>query len=120
MLKNNDHNIVLYIVAALLVYLIFTTNGIKTDIKGYKQNIENIQTKVDSAKTIDQELVYKIDSVKQKVVTINNDIHHIDKTITTVKIKTNEKTNTINKFSNPELEYFFANRYNNDYNGSKN
>ena len=53
MLKNNDNNIVLYVVAALLVYLIFTTNGIKTDIKGYKQNIENIQTKVDSAKAVD-------------------------------------------------------------------
>lgn len=111
MLKNSDNNILLYIVAALLVYLIFTTNGIKTDIKGYKQNIENIQTKVDSAKTVDEKLVHKIDSVKQKVVTINNDIHHIDKTITVVKQRTNEKTNTINKFSNPELEYFFTNRY---------
>lgn len=116
MLKSNDHNIVLYIVAALLVYLIFTTNGIKTDIKSYKQNIENIQTRVDSAKTVDQKLVYKIDSVKQKVVTINNDIHHIDKTITVVKQKTNEKINSINKFSNPELEYFFTNRYNKDLN----
>ena len=120
MLKNNNNNIVLYVVAALLVYLIFTTNGIKTDIKGYKQNIENIQTKVDSAevvnKHIDTKIVHKIDSVKQKVVTINNDIHHIDKTITIVKEKTNEKTNSINKFSNPELEYFFTNRYNKELN----
>ena len=118
MLKNNDNNIVLYIVAALLVYLIFTTNGIKTDIKGYKENIENIQTKVDSAKTVDEKLVYKIDSVKQKVVTINNDIHHIDKTITIVRKNTNEKTNSINKFSNPELEYFFTNRYDKTLNGN--
>jgi hypothetical protein len=66
MLKNNDNNIVLYVVAALLVYLIFTTNGIKTDIKGYKQNIENIQTKVDSAKAVDAKIVHKIDSVKTK------------------------------------------------------
>jgi uncharacterized protein YoxC len=112
MLKNNDNNIVLYIVAALLVYLIFTTNGIKTDIKGYKQNIESIQTKIDSAKTIDQKIVYKIDSVHQKVITINKEVHHIDKTITIVKEKTNEKINTVDKFSNPELEYFFSNRYN--------
>lgn len=119
MLQKNDNNIVLYIVAALLVYLIFTTNGIKTDIKSYKQNIKNIQTKVDSAKTVNSTIAYKIDSVKQKVVTINNDIHHIDKTITVVKQKTNEKTNSINKFSNPELEHFFTNRYNKDLNISK-
>jgi peptidoglycan hydrolase CwlO-like protein len=119
MLKNNDNNIVLYIVAALIVYLIFTTNGIKTDIKGYKHNIENIQVKIDSAKTINTGIDTKIDSVKEKVITINNEVHHIDKTITVVKQKTNEKTITIDKFSNPELEYFFTNRYNPTFNGKK-
>ena len=63
MLKNNDNNIVLYVVAALLVYLIFTTKGIKTDIKSYKQNIENIQTKIDSAQIVNREIDTKIDSV---------------------------------------------------------
>ena len=119
MLKNNDNNIVLYIVAALLIYLIFTTNGIKTDIKGYKHNIENIQVKIDSAKTINTNIDTKIDSVKEKVITINKEVHHIDRTITTVKQKTNEKTNAVNKLSNPELEYFFTNRYNPALNSSK-
>ncbi len=112
MLKNNDRNIVLYIVAALLVYLIFSTNGIKTDIKGYKQNIENIQTKIDSAATVNKQIDVKIDSVKTKVTTVNEEIHHIDKTITIVKQQTNEKVNSVNKLSNAELEQFFANRYN--------
>ncbi len=112
MLKNNDKNIVLYIVAALLVYLIFTTNGIKTDIKGYKHNIENIQTKIDSAATVNKQIDVKIDSVTQKVTTVNEEIHHIDKTIITVKQKTNEKVANINNLSNAELEQFFSSRYN--------
>lgn len=108
----NKVNGMLGIVILLAIYNIINTNGIKTDVKGYKKNIENIQKKVDSAKTVNNKIVYKIDSVKQKVVTINRDIHHIDKTITIVKQKTNEKTNSINKLSNPELEHFFTNRYN--------
>ena len=116
----NKQDILLVIVILLIGYNIFTSNSIRTDVQGYKDRIDSIQTKVDSAKALDTKIVHKIYSVKQKVITINNDIHHIDKTITIVKEKTNEKTNSINKFSNPELEYFFTNRYNKDLNGSKN
>lgn len=112
--QNNNQNILLFIIIALAAYNIFTTNRIKTDVRGYKNKIESIQVKVDSAKAVNTKIGVKLDSVKQKVVTINNDIHHIDKTITIVKEKTNEKTNSINKFSNPELEYFFTNRYSKD------
>jgi hypothetical protein len=108
----NKQNIVLYVVAALLIYLVFTANGIKTDIKGYKDRIEAIQTKVDSAQTVNKQIDTKIDSVKQTVVAITKEIHHIDKTITIVKKQTDEKINTVDKFSNAELEFFFTNRYN--------
>jgi hypothetical protein len=115
--KNNNQNVLLFIIIALAAYNIFTTNRIKTDVKGYKDKIESIQVNIDSAKTVNTKIGSKIDSVKQKVVTINRDIHHIDKTITIVKQNTYEKTNTINKFSNPELEYFFTNRYNSTLTG---
>jgi septal ring factor EnvC (AmiA/AmiB activator) len=111
MLKNNNSNIILCVVAALLVYLIFTTNGIKTDIKGYRNLIENIQTKIDSAQVVNREIDTKIDSVTHKVVTITNEIHQINKTITIVKKQTDEKANNIDKLSDNELELFFTNRY---------
>ena len=108
----NKQNIILYIVAGLLLYLIFTTNGIKTDIKQYKDKIESIQIKVDSAQVVNKQIDTKIDSVKENVVAITKEIHHIDNTITIVKNQTNEKINTVDKFSNAELEFFFTNRYN--------
>ena len=43
--KSNKQNILFYIVIGLCIYNIFNTNGIKTDVKGYKNNIENIQKK---------------------------------------------------------------------------
>jgi uncharacterized coiled-coil DUF342 family protein len=114
----NKINGVLGIIVLLAIYIIFNTNSIKTDIKGYREKIESIQNKIDSTKTINTKIGYKIDSVKQKVITINKEINHIDKSIITVKQKTNEKTNSINKLSNPELEYFFANRYNTTIQGN--
>jgi len=108
----DKQNIILLIIVILVGWNLLNTSRIKTDIDGYKGKIESIQTKVDSAKTINSKIDFKIDSVHQKVITINKEVHHIDKTITIVKEKTNEKINTVDKFSNPELEYFFSNRYN--------
>jgi hypothetical protein len=108
----NKQNILLIIITLLLCYNLFTTNGIKTDINGYKDKIETIQTKVDSAKVVNKQIDTKIDSVKENVVAITKEIHHIDNTITIIKNQTNEKANSAGKFSNVELEQFFASRYN--------
>lgn len=111
MLKNKQ-DLLLVIVIVLVGYSIFNTNSIRTDVKGYKAEIELIQTKVDSAKTVNKQIDTKIDLVKENVVSITKEIHHIDNTITIVKNQTNEKANNAGKFSNVELEQFFASRYN--------
>jgi len=102
----NKQNILLIIVVALLGYNIFTTNSIRTDVKGYERRIDSVQTKIDSAQVINKQIDVKIDSVKENVVAITKEIHHIDNTITIVKKQTDEKINTVDKFSNAELEFF--------------
>lgn len=108
----NKQNILLGIIIVLAVYNIFNTNGIKTDVEGYKDKIEAIQTNIDSSKVVDAKIATKIDSVKENVVSITKEIHKIDNTITIIKNKTNEKVDNIDKLSNVELELFFTNRYN--------
>ena len=108
----NKQNILLLILLILIGYNIFNTNSIRTDVKGYKAKIELLQTKVDSAKVVNTKIDTKIDSVKENVISITKEIHHIDNTITIVKKQTDEKINTVDKFSNAELEFFFTNRYN--------
>jgi len=105
-------DIILGIIVVLAAWNIFTTNNIRTDVKGYKARIDSVQTKIDSAQVINKQIDIKIDSVKENVVSITKEIHHIDNTITIVKNQTDEKINTVNKFSNAELEFFFTNRYN--------
>lgn len=108
----NKQNLLLVIVIVLIGYNIFTTSSIRTDVEGYKAKIESIQTKVDSAQVVNKQIDTKIDSVKENVVSITKEIHHIDNTITIVKKQTDEKINHAGKFSNVELEQFFASRYN--------
>jgi peptidoglycan hydrolase CwlO-like protein len=108
----NKQDILLVIVIILIGYSIFNTNSIRTDVKGYKAEIELLQTKVDSAKVANKQIDTKIDSVKQNVISITKEIHHIDNTITIIKNQTNEKATNAGKFSNVELEQFFTSRYN--------
>jgi chromosome segregation ATPase len=114
----NKQNIVLALVAGLLIWNLINTKGISTDIKQYKKQIELIETKVDSAKTIDKTITVKIDSVQQRVFGISKEIHYIDKNINIIKKQTDEKVNSTNKFSNAELEQFFSNRYNQSNNSN--
>ena len=111
-MKTNKQDIVLIIIALLCLYNIFNTNSIKTDVKGYKDKIEALQTKVDSAQAVNEKIDVKIDSVKDNVVNITKEIHHIDNNISIIKQQTDEKVNVINTYSASELEQFFTNRYN--------
>ena len=111
-MKATKQDIVLIIIALLCLYNIFNTNSIKTDVKGYKEKIEALQTKVDSAQAVNEKIDVKIDSVKDNVVNITKEIHHIDNNISIIKQQTDEKVNVINTYSASELEQFFTDRYN--------
>ena len=109
--KNKDGVILLVIIACLVGWNIFTTNTIKTDVKGYEKKIENIQIKVDSAQVVNKQINTKIGEVKENVTTITNEIHHIDKNITVIKKQTDEKVNNVDNIPDSELELFFTNKY---------
>lgn len=107
----NKQNILLTIIVVLLGYSIFTTNSIKTNVKDYKDKIENLQVKVDSASVINKVLDTKMDSVGTHITEITNEINHIDNNISVIKQKTNEKINITSTYSASELEQFFTDRY---------
>ncbi len=112
MVNNNKHNIILLVIAGLVIWNVFNTNSIKTDVQGYKDKIESLQVKVDSAQAVNQVIDTKIDSVKENVVNITKEITHIDNNISIIKKQTDEKVNRVDSYTANELEQFFANRYN--------
>ena len=111
-MKDNKQTILLLIVIVLSAWNIFTTNGIRTDVRAYKEKIESIQVEVDSAQVVNKEIDNKVSEVKENVVTITKEVQHIDNNLTIVKNKTNEKVIVIDTYSDAELEFFFTNRYN--------
>jgi len=105
--------VLLFVIVALVGYSLFLTNGIKTDVKLYKEKIESIQVQVDSAQSINKEIDEKVTGVKENVNSITKEIHHIDNNLTIVKEKTNEKVISVELIGNVELERLFAERYGN-------
>lgn len=107
----NKQTILLIIIGVLLIWNIFNTNGIKTNVDEYRDKIDSLQVQIDSAQVVNKEIDVKIDKVDEKVVNVTKEINHIDNTITIVKNNTNEKINIADNFGTNELELFFANRY---------
>jgi peptidoglycan hydrolase CwlO-like protein len=109
--KDKDSIILLVIVGGLVVWNIFITNTIKTDVTGYEEKIESIGVKIDSSNVINKNIDNKVGEVKENVEIISNDILHIDKNITVIKKQTNEKVNSVDDIPDSELELFFTNKY---------
>ena len=101
----------LLIIVLLVIWNVFNTKSVRTDVKGYKDKINNIQNNIDSAQNVNKVIDKKIEKVDEKVVSITKEIYHIDKTIEVVKNNTNEKINDADNFGVNELELYFANRY---------
>ena len=95
----------------LVLWNILNTNGIKTDVKSYKEKIENIQVEVDSAQLINKEMDEKVLVIKESVNSITKEIYEIDNNIETVKEQTNEKVINVGFIGNVELERLFTERY---------
>jgi len=112
MFKNAIKNNILFILIILLLgYVIFTTNNIKTDVGLYNQKIDSIQHTVDSATKVNKQADIKLSKIDTNISVINNEINRVEKNITIIKNQTNEKINSVDKFSHVELEQFFSNRY---------
>ena len=110
--NNNKESILLVIIIILAAWNIFTTNGVKTDVKSYKKQIELVQKEIDSSQVINKKIDTKVGEVKENITVITKEVNNIDNTLTIVKNNTNEKVNNVDEFSNVELEFFFTNRYN--------
>jgi peptidoglycan hydrolase CwlO-like protein len=110
--QGKSQTILLIIIGVLVGWNIFTTSGIKTDVNGYKEKIEGIQTKVDCVQIVNKQIDSKVMVVKENVGNITKEIHRIDNNLTIVKEKTNEKVNNANNFGNVELEQLLTARYN--------
>lgn len=103
--------LVLWILAAILVYSVFLENSIKTDIEKYKSSIERLEVNIDSINRKNQILNSNIEQFYNEIVKIDSSISKVQVNIKSIKKQTNEKINSVDTFSYSELERFFSDRY---------
>ena len=104
----------LYLAIAFLgvYYLInmYSSNE-KEYINKYNNKIEALEQKVDSLHYINENLVYKIDTLNQEIQKLDNAIYLQNNKIIILKKQTNEKINAVDSFNDDELTRFFTERY---------
>ena len=112
-MSSNKERIIAYtiivILLSTLVYFVFL--GDEEYVEDYNSKIEALEAKVDSLHHINDDLVFKIDTLNQEIVKLDKEIYNQDKRIVTLKVKVNEKVNSVDNFNDDELTRFFTERY---------
>ena len=99
----------IFVLLSALIYFVFI--GDEKYVEDYNLKIEALEAKVDSLHSINDNLVYKIDTLNQEIVKLDKEILTQDKRIITLKVKVNEKVNSVDSFNDDELTRFFTERY---------
>jgi hypothetical protein len=110
-MKNQSVSFLLLVLICLLGYNIFSTKQLKTDIEMYNQKIDSIQHNIDSVVLVNKNLDIKIDSIYSEIGLLDTDITSVNRNIKNIKVNTNEKVNSVNKFNFSDLNKFFTDRY---------
>jgi predicted RNase H-like nuclease (RuvC/YqgF family) len=100
---------IIFILLSALVYFVFL--GDEKYVEDYNIKIDALEAKVDSLHHINDDLVFKIDTLNQQIVKLDTEIDKQDKKIVTLKYKVNEKVNSVDSFNDDELTRFFTERY---------
>jgi peptidoglycan hydrolase CwlO-like protein len=104
-------NMLIIICMAFLAFTIFNVRGLKTDIEGFNDKIENIGKEIDSIQTMNTELDDMISSLHSELELLDTDINKVQNNIYTIRRNTDEKTNSVDKLNISELQEFFTKRY---------
>ena len=100
---------IIFILLSTLIYFVFL--GDEQYVEDYNIKIDALEAKVDSLHHINDDLVFKIDTLNQEIVKLDSEIESQDKKIVTLKYKVNEKVNSVDNFNDDELLKFFTERY---------
>tara|TARA_B100000780_G_scaffold277044_1_gene246886 strand:+ start:55 stop:438 length:384 start_codon:yes stop_codon:yes gene_type:complete len=103
-----SYGLVLLLGSALIYFLLIEDEKYVED---FSIKISALESKVDSLHNINDNLIFKIDTLNQQIVKLDNEIDKQDKKIITLKYKVNEKVNSVDSFNDDELTKFFTERY---------
>jgi len=104
----------IYLIILLLggVYIYFLIFSKSEDyINVYNSKIEELNQKIDSINTLNNQLTFKIDNLNVQISQLDQQLDLKDNKINNLKHEINTKVDAVDSFSYGELEKFFTNRY---------
>ena len=104
-------NLLIIICMTFLAFTLFNVRGLKTDIEGFNEKIENIGAEIDSIQGLNKELDERIQSLHTELELIDTDIDRVQNNIYTIRRNTDEKKNSVDNLTISELQEFFTKRY---------
>ena len=104
-------NMLIIICMTFLAFTLFNVRGLKTDIEGFNERIDNIGAEIDSIQGLNKELDERIQSLHSELELIDTDIDRVQNNIYTIRRNTDEKKNSVDNLTISELQEFFTKRY---------
>ena len=104
-------NMLIIICMTFLAFTLFNVRGLKTDIEGFNERIDNIGAEIDSIQGLNKELDERIQSLHSELELIDTDIDRVQNNIYTIRRNTDEKKNSVDNLTISELHEFFTKRY---------
>ena len=104
-------NLLIIICMTFLAFTLFNVRGLKTDIEGFNERIDNIGAEIDSIQGLNKELDLRIQSLHSELELIDTDIDRVQNNIYTIRRNTDEKKNSVDNLTISELQEFFTKRY---------
>lgn len=112
LIKLWDKRVLLAIVLIeLFIIVSFLFVDTEVDVDSYQKKIEALDAKIDSLHQDNDHLQGRIELMYEKAVGYENVIKALTDDLNNVRKGTNEKINSVNSFSNSELQSFFTDRY---------
>ena len=100
-----------YWILISVIYWVFITPAIKTDVAKYEDLIYQLEKKVDSLHSKNDLLENEADSLELKLEEYDEKIVKLNSRIYVIKKQTQKQLDAVDLFGDDELEQFFAKRY---------
>lgn len=109
------YTILAYLIVLLVCLLIWNSRNTKDkyeeEVEGYESKIEELQMDIDSLYELNDSLEVKMDSLLVEINISDEKIVELNLNLDEIKIKNTQISNTVNSFSDDELQKFFTERY---------
>lgn len=106
----NRVSVILLCITTLAIFFIIKEKP-KLDIQKYEDQINALQSEIDKLEDSNDSLQVQAAVLNEKLVEYDTTIDELNKEIDVIQEETKKKLNSVDRYTNDQLQKFFAERY---------